>query len=433
MRAMARSRAGPSHWPSGCSGGASLADQAGDIGDHGVAVDGLGNDADLHVDDQQRGARESPTLMGWLSGALTHAVLDELDCTSSTTWRAVLDQGVTRRWSHGWAGMVLLASLGCVTLTCEGARREQSLPQTGGAAPALDDAVWVMAAFVRVTASPDWTHLTTDDEVIRADVALLQTAGALVRDAEGWRVGPTLRARFPHASDDQVIGQIRAGWLQAAAHAGGAGPGWSTSDTDLIRAQGRASAMVPGVLDTMVIDKLDGTRAALDSGGWFLDVGVGSAALALALADRFPLVQLVGIDVYEPALLVAEQDVLAAGRQDRITLERCSVADLSARSRFDLAWLPQPFVPRRELLAGLSRLWAALRPGAWLVMPIADPQAAGDTAFEQRIAQLHAELVGGGTMSVEAARQALADAQFSEISRHDLPVGTLMTARRPQD
>lgn len=296
---------------------------------------------------------------------------------------------------------------------------------------ALEDAVWVMAAFVRVTTSTDWTRLASEDEILDADLALLQTAGALARDGGRWQVGPLLRSRFQNASDDQIVGQVRSVWLQASAHAGGAARGWSTSDSALIRAQGRGSAMVPGLLDAMVIDRLDGLRSALDGGGWFLDVGVGSGALALAFADRFPAVQVVGIDVFEPALQVARHEVLAAGRHDRVRIEHRSVADLSMSSRFALAWLPQPFFPRVDLLAGLSRIRSALRPGGWLVMPIADPRAAGDSLLQQRIGQLQAELIGGGTMSVESARQALADAGFAEITTNDLPMGSVLTARRP--
>jgi release factor glutamine methyltransferase len=127
-----------------------------------------------------------------------------------------------------------------------------------------------------------------------------------------------------------------------------------------------------------------------------LDVGVGSGAIALALADERPDARVVGTDVSPEALEVAEENRLRAGVDGRV---RFVLGDLLAGEPgpFDLVVSNPPYVSADELAALEPELrsepcWAlvgegaheavaiaareALASGAALVFEVGDDQAA---------------------------------------------------------
>ena len=127
------------------------------------------------------------------------------------------------------------------------------------------------------------------------------------------------------------------------------------------------------------------------------DVGVGSGAIALALADERPDARVVGTDTSAGALELAEANRLRAGLNGRV---RFVLGDLLAGEEgpFDLVVSNPPYVAPAELpglepelrheprqaLVGEGRhevvaraALGALAPGAALVLEVGDGQAAG--------------------------------------------------------
>jgi release factor glutamine methyltransferase len=135
-----------------------------------------------------------------------------------------------------------------------------------------------------------------------------------------------------------------------------------------------------------------------------LDIGTGSGAIALAIADEHPGARVTATDSSEEALAVARENVRRTGLADRVELLR---GDLfaSAVGPFDLVVSNPPYVrgdeldslqpeirdyePREAVIGeGVAKAIAAgarhvLRSGAWLVLECADGQA-GDVAAELR-------------------------------------------------
>jgi release factor glutamine methyltransferase len=128
-----------------------------------------------------------------------------------------------------------------------------------------------------------------------------------------------------------------------------------------------------------------------------LDVGTGSGAIALALADEVPRARVVAVDLSEEALSLARENLLRAQVSGRVELRR---SDLLAgvAGPFDLVVSNPPYVPAAEYdsLQPEIRLYEpygavvgdgvwrqvarearrALAPGAWLVLECGDGQAA---------------------------------------------------------
>jgi release factor glutamine methyltransferase len=120
-----------------------------------------------------------------------------------------------------------------------------------------------------------------------------------------------------------------------------------------------------------------------------LDVGVGSGAIALALADEHPGARVHGIDLSAEALSLAGENARRTGLADRVSFEVGEAADLPPGS-FDLVVSNPPYVEPEELeglepevrdwepraaLVGpdtteavVSGAWHRLRPGGFLVL-----------------------------------------------------------------
>ena len=126
-----------------------------------------------------------------------------------------------------------------------------------------------------------------------------------------------------------------------------------------------------------------------------LDVGVGSGAIALALADERPDAQVIGTETSQDALAVAEENRVRIGLNGRVRFVRGDLLGGEA-GPFDLVVSNPPYVSRSELpelepelryepeeaLVGDDRhdavaraALAVLRPGAALVLEAGDGQA----------------------------------------------------------
>ena len=122
-----------------------------------------------------------------------------------------------------------------------------------------------------------------------------------------------------------------------------------------------------------------------------LDVGVGSGAIALAIADEHPGARVVGVDSSEAALAVAEANRGRTGVDGRV---RFLHGDLLAGQRgpFDLVVSNPPYVRTEE--------WEALQPEIRLYEPRAALVGSGLAETIAREAQ--GSLAAGGWVVLEA-------------------------------
>jgi len=157
-----------------------------------------------------------------------------------------------------------------------------------------------------------------------------------------------------------------------------------------------ARALVPRPETEVVVERCLARLEGL-SEPRILDVGTGSGAIALALADEVPAARVVAVDLSEDALALARENLARADVDGRVELRR---GDLLAgvAGPFDLVVSNPPYVPAAEYgslqpeirlyepygaVVG-DRVWEqvarearrALAPGAWLVLECGDGQAA---------------------------------------------------------
>ena len=293
------------------------------------------------------------------------------------------------------------------------------------------DHVMVTAALARLGNTGMWARLLEggqlDGALDRADVDLVEAAGLLVRDRDGYRP----------ARDDWWLTQgstmghaFTAVLRRALQHASGGAAGWDGQDAQLVLEQGRGSARVAELLDELLA-QMPAPRAAFRGGtGRFLDVGVGVAAISVAMCRKFPGSRAVGLDVVPEVLELARAEVADANMDDRVELRLTSVADLIDEATYDLAWLPQPFIPRPAFEAGLGAVFRVMRPDGWLVAPLMTPPDEAD-GFERAVRIHAAHLLGGGPIDTSEAEVLLTDAGWVDVGLRAAGPEFVMTGRKP--
>ena len=190
-------------------------------------------------------------------------------------------------------------------------------------------------------------------------------------------------------------------------------PGWVHTDTDLLSAQGESGRSAARALAHHGVPRLAGLAERLNAPtAGFLDVGAGVGVIAIEMCQIYRALRVVGLEPTEAPRRRAVERVAAAGLTDRIEIRAQLVEDLSDVKRFDLAYVPQVFLPDDAFRRGLTTVWRALRPGGWVTLPVIS--APGDD-ISAALARLRNTLWGGGARLVEQVAEAATRAGFVEV------------------
>jgi hypothetical protein len=189
-------------------------------------------------------------------------------------------------------------------------------------------------------------------------------------------------------------------------------PGWTPTEAQLIGAAGDVSSELARTLQRSLAPLLPGLSDRLAAAAAFLDVGAGSAALSIEMARTFPELRVVGLEPWAPAVALARRNVREAALDGRVELRELRGEQLSDESCFDLAWVPTFFIPRAVLQRVLERVRHALRPGAWLLLPVLVGQQA---TLRASVLRLRVSLWGGSALTFDGARETLQTLGFQSV------------------
>ncbi|SDZ43340.1 class I SAM-dependent methyltransferase [Herbiconiux ginsengi] len=207
---------------------------------------------------------------------------------------------------------------------------------------------------------------------------------------------------------------------QAAAAAAGTTRAWSDVGDEVMIAQGRSSALMARFMLKDVAPAY-GVLAA-DSSARILDVGTGIGAIATALAEARPGIEVTGIDIAERPLDIARTlvDELHSQVAARISFRQQDVTELGEKACYDVVWMPMPFLPDAIVDRALDRATEALTSGGLLVLGTRPDVAGGGLrAADAWIASL----TGGGTLTTSAVADRLSRRGFRRILRFDTVPG----------
>ena len=219
----------------------------------------------------------------------------------------------------------------------------------------------------------------------------------------------------------RVAAQAAAPLLQTAAVVGGEGELWEGQSDEALLAQGRASAQGAAAMVQFGLPMLGGLAEALaQPGAMMLDVGTGVAAMAVAYAELFPQLTVVGLDVLPRALALAAATVTASAVADRVVLREQDVANLDEEATYALTWLPAPFLPEVALRAAIPRVARAMAPGGWVMV---GHGKFAESPSENAITRFKTVIYGGTALDDEQAQQLLREAGLQNVTTTPTPRG----------
>jgi SAM-dependent methyltransferase len=108
--------------------------------------------------------------------------------------------------------------------------------------------------------------------------------------------------------------------------------------------------------------------AALASGGRILDLACGGGKWLIAVANRFPATQLVGVEFEPDSVARAMRHVTDAGLDGRIRIEARDIPSIPYHAEFDLVYMQDALHELPDPAASLRAAWGAVRPGGRLVV-----------------------------------------------------------------
>ena len=207
-------------------------------------------------------------------------------------------------------------------------------------------------------------------------------------------------------------------------------PVWNVEDPEVLNGLGRGSAALGPLIRDVVAPQLPGLVDRMAASPTILDVGVGVAALAIALLRCFPSSRVVGIDVWAPSLEIARANVLGASLADRVELRQQSVVDVDDIECFDLVWFSGPFVPGSLQTTALRACARALKRGGWLIYGA----FGGGDPLSNALADLRTLRSGGPVLDDGQIGDLLAAASLEDVRPVRLDLGLparIVASRRP--
>jgi predicted O-methyltransferase YrrM len=207
--------------------------------------------------------------------------------------------------------------------------------------------------------------------------------------------------------------------------------GWLHTDAELLHAQGASGRAAARDMAAQGVHQLAGLAERLKApGASFLDVGVGVGVIAIEMCRAYPALRVVGLEPAEAPRREALGHIAAAGLSDRIEIRAPGVEALTDVEAFDLAYVPQVFLPEDAFLQGLAKVWRALRRGGWVSLPVIS--APGDD-LRPALARLRNTLWGGQARPPEQVAEAVTRAGFTDVHVR-FAGGTMhaVAARRPE-
>jgi SAM-dependent methyltransferase len=289
----------------------------------------------------------------------------------------------------------------------------------------LEAATWTLAALIATLRDAQAQAARVPDVLAASPhrTAVLEAAGLVTRDQDNF----SLAGEFPLAPGPLAakLSSFRQAVAAAAGERAGGG-GWAALDDAVLLSQGRASAATGRALATKIVPQLPGLAGRLgDAGSQILDVGTGIGALAAELARAFPRSHVVGIDILERVLKLAEGE-LADDVADRVSLRLLDVVQLADEDAYDLIWLPAPFLAEDVLAAALRRSVAAVRPNGWVVAGTNYP---GTGPLEQAIGEWNAALNGGSHFDAAMVAGLMTSRGLRDVRRFPtVPRGPVLVA-----
>ena len=202
---------------------------------------------------------------------------------------------------------------------------------------------------------------------------------------------------------------------------------WSYEDPVILQNIGQTSRVIIRMIADMAA-RTPALAVRFAQAGRFLDVGTGVGWLAIDAARAWPALTIEGIDIFEPALRLAAQNLATTDLAGRVTFRHQDVTTLDTASGYAGAFFAGPFIPPDIVPAALSALHHCIEPDGWLFFGLF---RAPPAPLPQALLQLRITRSGGYPWSVEQVRGLYSSHGFTfeDLLENDSP-GQIVVGRR---
>ncbi len=202
---------------------------------------------------------------------------------------------------------------------------------------------------------------------------------------------------------------------------------WSYDDPVILQNIGQASRVIIRMIVEMAA-RNPALAERLAQPGRFLDIGTGVGWLAIDAAQAWPALSVDGIDIFEPALALAAQNLKTTELAGRVSFRNQDVATLAEAGHYAAAFFAGPFIPASVVPGALAALHRALEPGGWLFFGLF---RAPPAPLPQALLQLRITRSGGYPWMVDEIRVLLDSHGFAfvDLLENDSP-GQIVVGRR---
>jgi SAM-dependent methyltransferase len=244
--------------------------------------------------------------------------------------------------------------------------------------------------------------------------------GLLERQGAGWRLGPHF---------DQILGDPDSSFYLACAprvhmvvgqdyrdyvrhFRAGTRRSYQEHDQAFMREVAEALKALPRIFLDLVLPRLPGLAERLQGGARVLDVGCGGGWAVVQLAERFPGISCLGIDLEPYSVELAGRLIAERGLADRCQARHLSVDQLEEAAAFDVvtSFLVVHEIAPAAKPAAFAAVARALKPGGYfLIFDEAYPET--DEALQQMPTRFAAlaqwyELTWGNVVDTRSALHA---------------------------
>jgi predicted O-methyltransferase YrrM len=201
--------------------------------------------------------------------------------------------------------------------------------------------------------------------------------------------------------------------------------GWRSPEPQILQSVGEFARVHAVTVTREVVPACEGLAERFRSkGAAILDVGVGVGMTAIAMAQMWPEMKIVGIDVWQPSLRLARENIDQAGLADRIEVREQGVENLTDESAYDYVYFANTFIPEQFARAGLERSLKALRPGGWIAIGAVNESAPPPASALFRLRETQ---WGGPVWSTAECEKVLRDCGFVEVKTPPVAPGALVS------
>ena len=202
--------------------------------------------------------------------------------------------------------------------------------------------------------------------------------GLLERDGSGWRMAPHFdqilgdpESSFYLARAARVHMRVGEDYREYVSHMrAGTTTSYQDHDREFMEEVAGALQSLPRIFIDLVLPRLPELEARLAAGARVLDVGCGAGWAVVQLAERFPDITCVGIDVEPYSVELGRQRIAERQLTDRCEVRQQSVDQLAEQEAYDVvtSFLVVHEIPPALKSGSFTAIARALKPDGYFLI-----------------------------------------------------------------